>query len=198
LRELEIVGVLHRRENGAGERSFGARENRRRELLGIGVNGIAEQRELEDRHENHGGEGHAVAPHLNEFLDNHHPHAPQESRLGALGRLALVCPLAHAKLSFDLSMSRMNTSSRVGSPRAQRCAPSAFLAAAMAESSVCLSRPETCSSVPNGATISTPSQASSLVARGCRSLPETIQVLRPDFATTSRAVPLPSSSPKAM
>ena len=52
----------------------------------------------------------------------------------------------------------MNTSSSEGSPRVQRCAPSAFLAAAIAASSARLSRPETCSSVPNGATMSMPSQ----------------------------------------
>jgi len=49
-------------------------------------------------------------------------------------------------------MSRMNTSSSDGSPRVQRCPPSAFLAVAMAWSRARSSRPETCSSAPNGAT----------------------------------------------
>ena len=82
--EIEIIGVLHRRQHGAGQRPVVAGEHRRRQLLGVGVDGIAEQHELHDRHEDHGGEGHAVAPHLDEFLDDHRPHAPEEARIAAL------------------------------------------------------------------------------------------------------------------
>ncbi len=81
--ELEIVRVLEGREHGAGQRSFVAHEHGRGQMLGIGIDGVAEQRELQDRHEQHGGEGHAVAPHLHEFLDDHRPDAPEEAGIAA-------------------------------------------------------------------------------------------------------------------
>ena len=87
--EIEIVGVLHRRQHGAGQRAVVAHQHRRRQLLGVGVDGVAEQSELQDRHEDHGGEGHAVAPHLHELLDHHRPHAPEEAGI-VLGRAVIA------------------------------------------------------------------------------------------------------------
>jgi hypothetical protein len=88
--EIEIVGVAHRREHGAGERTVVAHQYRRRHLLGVGVDGIAEQQELQNRHEDHGGEGHAIAPHLHELLDHHGPGEPQEARIAAFGRAIAI------------------------------------------------------------------------------------------------------------
>ncbi len=54
-------------------------QNRRRQVARRGVDGVAEQQELHQRHHHDHGERHTVALELDEFLDQHREGAPPES-----------------------------------------------------------------------------------------------------------------------
>ena len=67
--EAVIAGDLQRRDHGARVVVAAGRHERGRQALRIVVDGVAEQHQLHQRHAQHHGEGDAVAPHLDEFLD---------------------------------------------------------------------------------------------------------------------------------
>src|SRR5262245_64979034 len=123
-----------------------------------GVDGIAEQQELHHRDHHDHGKRHAVATELDELLHHHRVGAPPESEAGfadLLARLGCCKRHAHWKLSFERLISSMKTSSSDGSDFCQ-CSPLWSRQSAIVASSAASSRPETCSEVPNGATMSMP------------------------------------------
>ena len=87
--DVEIVGIPQRRHDRAGE---GAADRRCRiavgQVLGIEIDGIAEQQKLHHRQRHHHGEGGAVAPHLDEFLDQHAIEAAPRKSASSSRRLA--------------------------------------------------------------------------------------------------------------
>ena len=82
--DLEIVRVLERPHQAAGEHALVGDQQCGRQLLGVGVDRVAEQDQLHQRHADHHGEGQAIAPHLDEFLDQDRPEAtPGQGRAGS-------------------------------------------------------------------------------------------------------------------
>ena len=67
--EAVIIGVFERRDHRPAIVVLAERDECRRQSLGIGIDRIAEQDELHERHAQHHAEGDAVAPHLDELLD---------------------------------------------------------------------------------------------------------------------------------
>jgi hypothetical protein len=77
----EIARVLERLHQAAGEHAAIGEQERGRQVLGIGVDRVAEQGQLEQRHRDQHGKGQPVAPHLDEFLDQDRPEtAPGQAR----------------------------------------------------------------------------------------------------------------------
>jgi hypothetical protein len=73
-RDVEIAAVLAApRYGGAGKRAVVRRINRRGQMLGIRVDGVAEENELDHRDAHHHAERQPVAPHLDEFLHDDGP-----------------------------------------------------------------------------------------------------------------------------
>jgi len=103
-RDPEIVGVFERREKRSREDRVVLREDGGRQVLRIGVDRIAEEQELHDRHAQHHREGELVAPHLDELLADQRGEAMEVEAVSD-----------HAKLSGACFIIRMNTSSSVGS-----------------------------------------------------------------------------------
>jgi hypothetical protein len=68
---FEVAGVLQGAHQRARERARLGAHHRRRERLGIHVDGVAEEHELHHRHADHHGESEAVAAHLHELLHEH-------------------------------------------------------------------------------------------------------------------------------
>src|SRR6478672_8880651 len=101
-------------------------------MFGIGIDGVAEEHKLEQRHADHHRERHAVPPHLDEFLD----HDGQEPRHGKD-----AVAVHGEKLSFELSMRWMKTSSSPDLICFQSC--SGVRKGAMARSSTAASSPLT-------------------------------------------------------
>src|SRR5690606_27324998 len=146
--EAVVVGHLQRRDDGAAVVVVAHRQQSRRKLLGVVVDRVAEEDELDQRHSQHHAEGQAVAAHLGEFL--------QEQRLEpGEGEEGMARCAAHSMLSFEAPMNWMNTSSRLVWPCSTVVSgrsPSGRTVSASASRSA----PTTCSVVPNGATWSTP------------------------------------------
>ena len=84
--DAEIGGVLERAHDRAREGAIVGDYHGRRQCARIGVDGIAEQGQLNDGNADHHGEGQTVAQHLDEFL---HQHGAEAGRREA--------PLAHGR-----------------------------------------------------------------------------------------------------
>ena len=67
--------MRERREERARHRPVFAHLDDGRQVARIGVDRVAEQHELHDRHHDHDGEGRPVAPHLHQFFQEHGEHA---------------------------------------------------------------------------------------------------------------------------
>src|SRR6185436_1666499 len=119
-------------------------QHRCRQVARLGVDGVAEQHELHQRHSDHGRERDAVAAQLQEFLEDHRADAAPEVPQA-------VVEHPHWKLSLARLIRSMNTSSSDGSDASQSSVGS-LRYGAMAPSSFALSRAETCSFTPKGVT----------------------------------------------
>ena len=117
--DVEICGVLNGFEDGTAEIALFLEQHRRRQVPGIGVNGVAEQQKLHEwDHDDH-REGNAVALELDELLDHHRPSAAPEPVRGAAARRTGGEQGAHSRLSLARPMRSMKTSSSEGSDRIQ-------------------------------------------------------------------------------
>ena len=87
VRDLEVAGVLQRREDGASDVARFLQQHGRRQVARRGVDGVAEQHELHQRDHDDHAERHAVALELDELLDQHRARAQPEAarRHGADG-----------------------------------------------------------------------------------------------------------------
>src|SRR5262249_13190896 len=160
--EAEIGGIFQRFQDGAPEIGVFLQEHRGRQVTRRRVDGKAEQQKLHHRDHHDHGERNAVTLELDELLYQHREGAPPESEAGfadlaATGRGELN---GHWKLSLDRDINSMKTSSSDGSVFCQR-RPGRSRQDAMAASRAALSRPETCSELPNGATMSIPGRPAS-------------------------------------
>ena len=116
VRDVEIVARAQRRDEGAREHAVVLDQHRGRQVLRVGVDGVAEQHQLHERDEDHRREGDAVAPELDQLLDEDAQMRVDEARRAATPVIgAPVMP----KLSFDRLIRSMKTSSSVGSSRRQ-------------------------------------------------------------------------------
>jgi len=77
--EAHVAGVAERREDGARDLALVGRQHGGRQMMRVGVDGIAEQQELQDRHAEHHGEGQPVAAKLPHFLGDHGREPPPEA-----------------------------------------------------------------------------------------------------------------------
>jgi hypothetical protein len=76
----EVAACLHRREQGARVDAGIGREHRGRQALGIGIDGVAEEDELQHGNADDHAEGEAVALELDElFHDDAEPALPRET-----------------------------------------------------------------------------------------------------------------------
>ena len=73
--EAVIIGVGERRYDGVGEAPAIERDERRGQALGIGIDCVAEQKELNQWNAQHHRESQAVAAHLDQFLGEDRPDA---------------------------------------------------------------------------------------------------------------------------
>ena len=80
-------------------------EHRRGQVLGIRVDGVAEQHQLDHRDADHHAEGEPIALELDEFLQNHGSDAPPET---------FADQRRHWMLSLARFIRPMNTSSSDG------------------------------------------------------------------------------------
>ena len=94
-RDLEVRGVLERREDRAADVARLLQQHRGRQIARRGVDGVAEQHELHQRDHDDHGERDAVAPELDELLDQHGAGLAPEP--GA-GRRRGACVGRHASL----------------------------------------------------------------------------------------------------
>ena len=117
-----VAGVLQRRDEAAGEVALVEGEDDRRQMLGVGVDRVAEQGQLHQRDAHHHREGEPVPAHLDELLGDHGEQAREREPA-----------VVHAKLSREPPIRWMNTSSseggissqvRPGSPRQRPIAAS--------------------------------------------------------------------------
>jgi hypothetical protein len=100
--EVEVGAVADRAEQRAPLRAAVGEQHGRGQVLGVGVDRVAEQDELQQRDPDHHPEGHAVAEHLDELLDDHRAEAAGGEDLAR----------AHGeKLSLARSIRWMKTSS---------------------------------------------------------------------------------------
>ena len=103
----EVLGRRHRLHERARELAVVGDDQRGRHVLGIGVDRVAEQRELDDRDADDHPERHAVAAELQELLGDHRPPALRTRRRRSFAwRLG-----ASPKLSVAPCIRWMNTSS---------------------------------------------------------------------------------------
>src|SRR5439155_4389894 len=110
-REIEIGAVLHRVKDGASLRAGIGEQHRGGQMPRVGVDRVAEKRELDERDAEHHREREPVAPHLRELF---HDGAAQP--LEGKFRMAFH----GAKLSFASFMRWMNTSSMLARTSCQR------------------------------------------------------------------------------
>jgi len=104
--DVEIGAVGDSGDDRAGEDAVLLHQKRGRQVAGIGVDRIAEQKHLDHRHRQDQGIGDPVAGQLDEFLDQDGQHPVDGEGLGL--------PSAHWKLSSTPLIRWMNTSSSVG------------------------------------------------------------------------------------
>ena len=104
-RDLEVFGVFQRLEDRAPDVARFLQQHRGRQSARLGVDGIAEQHELHQRHGDDGREGDAVAAKLHEFLADHGADPPPEAAADEIGECA------HDTLSLACAISPMKTSS---------------------------------------------------------------------------------------
>ncbi len=84
-----------RREDRAADIAVLVHEHGGRQMARVGVDGVAEQQELHDGNEDHGRERDAVAPELDELLDEHGHRAHERAGGGLAGCVVAVigsCP----------------------------------------------------------------------------------------------------------
>src|SRR6185369_13226047 len=165
--EIEIAARLHRREVAARELALFGDDHRGRKMLRVGVDGVAEENELDDRHADDHAERDAVAPQLQELLQHDPPPAREREPPHCLA----------PKLSSERLMRWMNTSSSPLSARSTRQAVPAVARRSDA-SSTAASRPVTWSAEPKAAICSTPGSPCSFAATAARSSPDTDHVDR--------------------
>ena len=117
--DAEVGGVAERGQDRAAEIAVLVDEHGGRQVARRGVDGEAEQQELHDRNEDHGGEGDAVAPQLHELLDEHGPGARQRRR-PAQGRGASIigsCPASAHQVDehvLERGLGHASSAGRVG------------------------------------------------------------------------------------
>ena len=70
---IEIAAVFQAGDKAARIAALVGVEHHGGQVLGIGVDGEAEQHQLHHRDADHHGEGDAVAPHLDKFLEHDGP-----------------------------------------------------------------------------------------------------------------------------
>ena len=87
--DVEVAAVAQAPDNRAREDAVVGGINRRRQMLGVGIDGVAEQDELRQRDADHHAERQPVAPHLDEFLHHDRPKPPP-----------VKCKAFHEKSSF--------------------------------------------------------------------------------------------------
>ena len=112
LAELEVGGVAECGEDRAPDVGILIGEHRGRQMARGGVDGEAEERELDERDEDHGAERQTIAPELQELLDEHRNGARKRAWPGVT---------VWAQSSEVVLRSRhksMNTSSRDGGRQA--------------------------------------------------------------------------------
>src|SRR5215831_18208314 len=117
--DVEICGVLNRLEDRAAEIALLLQQHRGRKVARIGVDGVAEQQQLNERDHDDHGERNAVALELDELLDQHRPSPTPEVGGRASARRTDGSERGHWKLSLALPMRSMKTSSSEGSERVQ-------------------------------------------------------------------------------
>ena len=78
-RDLEVARVLQRLEDDAADIAVLLEQHRGRQVARHRVDGVAEQQKLHQRDGDHGGERDAVAPQLQELLEQHGAGAPPEA-----------------------------------------------------------------------------------------------------------------------
>ena len=117
MRDLEIAGVLERADDGASDIARFLHQHRRRKIAWLRVDGVAEQQKLHQRNRDHGRERDAIAPKLQEFLDQHRADPPEE----AAGRRER----AHDGLAEGPLIRSIKTSSSEETERRQSSAGSA-------------------------------------------------------------------------
>src|SRR5437870_11450792 len=106
-------------EDRAAEIGLLLQQHRGGQMPRIGVDGVAEQQQLNERDHDDHGERNAVALELDELLDQHRPSPTPEVGGRASARRAHGTERGHWKLSLALPMRSMKTSSSEGSERVQ-------------------------------------------------------------------------------
>ena len=77
---IEVAAVFQRCRKAARIRALIGVQHHRRQVLGVGIDGKAEQHQLHHGNTHHHGKGDAVAPQLDEFLCHDGPQAMQGKR----------------------------------------------------------------------------------------------------------------------
>ena len=103
LGDLEIVGVLQRRQDRAAEIAVLLQQHRGRQMARLGVDGVAEQHQLHQRDHDDHGERHPVAPELDELLDQHRPGLAPEAVAGKAARRLLGMHMASLEIVLRLA-----------------------------------------------------------------------------------------------
>ena len=109
---VEEGGVAQGRQNGAAHIRILLQKKGGRQITRRRVDGVAKEKELHQRHGDHGGEGDAVAAQLDELLHQHGEKARERTMRAGDDR-------AHGKLSCARLMRSMKTSSSEGSSARQ-------------------------------------------------------------------------------
>src|SRR5262245_3278312 len=112
MRDLEIARVLKGAQDRAAEIALLLQQHRGRQVARVGVDGIAEQDELDERDHDDHRERDAVALELDELLDQHGDGATPEAADGVILHNRWNVTLhGHWKLSCALARRSMKTSS---------------------------------------------------------------------------------------
>jgi hypothetical protein len=90
--DLEVFGVLDGGEDRAPDITRFLQQHGCRQITRRGVDGVAEQGELQERYRNHGRERDAVAPQLQQFLAQHGTDAAEEAAGPGDGKRAHSSP----------------------------------------------------------------------------------------------------------
>ena len=154
--------------------------------LRVGVDGKAEEDELQQRNADHHPEGQAVAAHLDEFLDDHGPETAAEENGCAIHAGIIVLRFVHEVDEHVLQSGVDPVAIRTGSCETERW-PAPERAA---------SSPLTCSAAAERHGLLDTGQAAQVLRRACsRSGPLTDQVVRCAWPMTSATVPWASRLP---